>query len=89
MFPRAFNFDSTGTWLYALNQKGDNIVQFEINQESGELTPTGVVIDSPVTIMPQASLCFCVPRKRPQRDPCGITQPQLVVKRLASQERSG
>jgi 6-phosphogluconolactonase (cycloisomerase 2 family) len=50
MFPRAFNFDPTGTWLYALNQKGDTIVQFEINQETGELTPTGLVIDTPVPV---------------------------------------
>ncbi len=49
-FPRAFNFDPTGTWLYALNQKGDTIVQFEIDQESGELTPTGVVIETPVPV---------------------------------------
>jgi 6-phosphogluconolactonase (cycloisomerase 2 family) len=49
-FPRAFNFDPTGKWLYALNQKGDTIVQFEINQETGELTPTGVEIDSPVPV---------------------------------------
>jgi 6-phosphogluconolactonase (cycloisomerase 2 family) len=49
-FPRAFNFDPTGTWLYALNQKGDTIVQFEIDQETGELTPTGLVIDTPVPV---------------------------------------
>jgi 6-phosphogluconolactonase (cycloisomerase 2 family) len=49
-FPRAFNFDPTGTWLYALNQKGDSIVQFEISQETGELTPTGVIIDTPVPV---------------------------------------
>jgi 6-phosphogluconolactonase (cycloisomerase 2 family) len=49
-FPRAFNFDPTGTWLYALNQKGDSIVQFEINQETGELTPTGTTIDTPVPV---------------------------------------
>ena len=49
-FPRAFNFDPTGTWLYALNQKGDTIVQLEIDQETGELTPTGIVIDTPVPV---------------------------------------
>jgi 6-phosphogluconolactonase len=49
-FPRAFNFDPTGTWLYAANQKGDTLVQFEINQETGELTPTGLVIDTPVPV---------------------------------------
>jgi 6-phosphogluconolactonase (cycloisomerase 2 family) len=49
-FPRGAAIDPTGTWLYALNQKGDTIVQFEINQETGELTPTGVVIDTPVPV---------------------------------------
>jgi 6-phosphogluconolactonase len=49
-FPRGFNFDPTGTWLYAMNQKGDSIVQLEINQESGELTPTGVIIAAPVPV---------------------------------------
>jgi 6-phosphogluconolactonase (cycloisomerase 2 family) len=49
-FPRAFNFDPTGTWLYALNQKGDTIVQFEINQETGELTATGLVVETPVPV---------------------------------------
>jgi 6-phosphogluconolactonase (cycloisomerase 2 family) len=49
-FPRAFNFDPSGTWLYVLNQKGDSILQFAINQDSGELTPTGLVVDTPVPV---------------------------------------
>lgn len=49
-FPRAFNFDPSGTWLYACNQKGDTIVQFAIDQESGELTPTRVVTETPVPV---------------------------------------
>jgi len=49
-FPRAFNFDPTGTWLYACNQKGDTIVQHAINQETGELTATGVVTETPVPV---------------------------------------
>lgn len=40
-FPRAFNIDPTGTWLYAMGQKSDAIVQFQIDAESGALTPTG------------------------------------------------
>ncbi|HMN30747.1 MAG TPA: beta-propeller fold lactonase family protein, partial [Caldilineaceae bacterium] len=44
-FPRAFNFDPTGAFLYACNQKGDTIVQHSIDQETGELTPTGVVTE--------------------------------------------
>jgi len=49
-FPRGFNFDPTGTWLYALNQKGDSIVQLAVDPESGELTPTGVTLDAPVPV---------------------------------------
>jgi len=49
-FPRAFQLDPTGTWLYALNQKGDSIVQFSIDQETGELTPTGNVAEVPTPV---------------------------------------
>jgi 6-phosphogluconolactonase len=49
-FPRGFNFDPTGTWLYALNQKGDSIVQLAIDPATGELTPTGVLIETPVPV---------------------------------------
>jgi 6-phosphogluconolactonase len=49
-FPRAFQLDPTGTWLYALNQKGDSIVQFAIDQETGKLTPTGNVAEIPTPV---------------------------------------
>jgi len=49
-FPRAFQLDPSATWLYALNQKGDTIVQFEIDQETGELTPTGNVTEVPTPV---------------------------------------
>ena len=49
-FPRAFQLDPTGTWLYALNQKGDDIVQFAIDQETGELTPTGNTAEVPTPV---------------------------------------
>ena len=39
--PRTFNIDPSGTWLYAMGQKGDAIVQFHINPQTGALTPTG------------------------------------------------
>jgi 6-phosphogluconolactonase (cycloisomerase 2 family) len=42
--PRAINCDLTGQWLYALNQKGDTIVQFAINHETDDLIPTGIVV---------------------------------------------
>jgi 6-phosphogluconolactonase len=56
-FPRAFQLDPTGTWLYALNQKGDDIVQFAIDQQTGELTPTGNVAEIPTPV----SLVFTSP----------------------------
>jgi 6-phosphogluconolactonase len=49
-FPRAIQLDPTGTWLYALNQKGDDIVQFAIDQDTGELTPTGHVAEVPTPV---------------------------------------
>jgi 6-phosphogluconolactonase len=49
-FPRAIQLDPTGAWLYALNQKGDSIVQFAIDQETGELTPTGNVAEIPTPV---------------------------------------
>lgn len=49
-FPRAIQLDPTGTWLYALNQKGDSIVQLAIDQATGELTPTGNVAEVPTPV---------------------------------------
>jgi 6-phosphogluconolactonase (cycloisomerase 2 family) len=53
-FPRGFNIDPTGRWLYALGQKGDSIVQFFIDPNSGALTPTG----STATAMVPVSITF-------------------------------
>ena len=52
-FPRNFAIDPSGKWLYVANQKGDTIVLFEINPETGELKPTGQVTPSitPVAIV--------------------------------------
>jgi 6-phosphogluconolactonase len=52
-FPRNFAIDPSGRWLYVANQKGDTIVQFEVNAETGELKPTGHVTASitPVAIV--------------------------------------
>jgi 6-phosphogluconolactonase (cycloisomerase 2 family) len=40
-YPRSFNFDPTGQFLYSCNQRGDNIAVFRVDQESGGLTFTG------------------------------------------------
>ena len=49
-FPRHFNIDPTGRWLYACNQKGDTIVQFAIDARTGRLTETGLVTRVPVPV---------------------------------------
>jgi 6-phosphogluconolactonase len=38
--PRTISFDLAGRSLYVLNQKGDSLLQFAIDQETGELSPT-------------------------------------------------
>jgi 6-phosphogluconolactonase len=49
-FPRHFNIEPTGRWLYACNQKGDTIVQFTIDQRTGQLSETGRVTKVPVPV---------------------------------------
>ena len=40
-YPRSFNFDPTGQFLYCCNQRGDNVAVFRANQKSGALNFTG------------------------------------------------
>lgn len=40
-YPRSFEFDPTGRFLYCCNQRGDNIAVFRVNQKTGALTFTG------------------------------------------------
>lgn len=40
-YPRSFNFDPTGRFLYCCNQRGDNITVFRVNPNTGQLTFTG------------------------------------------------
>ncbi|MEA3212116.1 MAG: 6-phosphogluconolactonase [Chthoniobacter sp.] len=40
-YPRSFNFDPTGSFLYSCNQRGDNIAAFRVDRKSGGLTFTG------------------------------------------------
>ena len=47
---RSFTIDPTGTWLYVCNQQGDDIVQFAIDQATGELSATGEVTESPTPV---------------------------------------
>lgn len=40
-YPRSFNFDPTGQFLYCCNQRGDNIAVFQIDRQNGGLKFTG------------------------------------------------
>jgi 6-phosphogluconolactonase (cycloisomerase 2 family) len=40
-YPRNFNFDPTGTFLYSCNQRADNITTFRIDRKTGALNFTG------------------------------------------------
>jgi 6-phosphogluconolactonase (cycloisomerase 2 family) len=40
-YPRSFNFDPTGQFLYVCNQRGDNIAAFRVNRKTGGLNFTG------------------------------------------------
>ena len=40
-YPRSFNIDPTGNFLYCCNQRGDAITTFRVHRKSGALTFTG------------------------------------------------
>jgi 6-phosphogluconolactonase (cycloisomerase 2 family) len=40
-YPRSFNFDPTGQFLYSCNQRGDNIAVFRVDRKTGGLNFTG------------------------------------------------
>ena len=40
-YPRSFNFDPTGRFLYCCNQRGDNIAVFRVDRGTGVLNFTG------------------------------------------------
>jgi 6-phosphogluconolactonase (cycloisomerase 2 family) len=40
-YPRSFNFDPTGQFLYCCNQRGDNIAVFRVDRRAGGLAFTG------------------------------------------------
>ncbi len=43
-YPRSFNFDPTGEFLYCCNQRADNIATFRVDRKTGGLTFTGQYI---------------------------------------------
>ena len=40
-YPRSFNFDPTGQFLYSCNQRGDNVVVFRVDPKTGGLSFMG------------------------------------------------
>jgi len=40
-YPRSFNFDPSGNFLYSCNQRADNITTFRVDRNSGALNFTG------------------------------------------------
>src|SRR5262249_16567857 len=40
-YPRSFNFDPTGQFLYCCNQRGDNLTGFRVDGKTGSLRFTG------------------------------------------------
>jgi 6-phosphogluconolactonase (cycloisomerase 2 family) len=40
-YPRSFNFDPSGQFLYCCNQRGDNITVFRVDRQAGGLSFTG------------------------------------------------
>ena len=44
--PRFFAIDPSGTRLYAANENSDTIVAFQVDAQTGALTPTGQVIST-------------------------------------------
>jgi 6-phosphogluconolactonase len=51
-YPRYFQFDPAGNFLYVCNQRSDNITAFKVNRDSGMLTFTGqyTAVGSPAMI---------------------------------------
>jgi 6-phosphogluconolactonase (cycloisomerase 2 family) len=52
-YPRSFNFDPTGRFLYCCNQRGDNLAAFRVDRQTGRLTFTGhyTPVGNPSTIV--------------------------------------
>src|SRR5262249_39300472 len=40
-YPRSFNFDPSGRFLYCCNQRGDNVTAFRVDHPTGRLSFTG------------------------------------------------
>lgn len=56
--PRNFAIDPSGAILLVANQNSNNIVTYTINAQTGQLTPTGVVVEVPAPVCLQVVLDF-------------------------------
>jgi 6-phosphogluconolactonase len=45
-FPRHFALDPSGNFMVVAGQNNDKLVVFSVNKESGELTPTGIEVQT-------------------------------------------
>ncbi|HEX2476938.1 MAG TPA: lactonase family protein [Lacipirellulaceae bacterium] len=52
-YPRSFNFDPTGQFLYCCNQRGDNVTIFRVDRDSGglEFTDQYTAVGNPSSIV--------------------------------------
>jgi 6-phosphogluconolactonase len=52
-YPRSFNFDPAGRFLYCCNQRGDNIAAFRVDRNTGGLSFTGhyTLVGNPSSIV--------------------------------------
>ena len=77
-YPRSFNFDPAGRFLYSCNQRDDNIAVFKVNRKTGGLTFTGTT--RRLAIRP--SSCFLTSPIRAQNfnqiDPANCTSLRIV-----------
>jgi 6-phosphogluconolactonase len=50
--PRGLGLDPTGRWLFTGHQKSNNAVEFAVDKETGEISPTGreLKIGAPVDV---------------------------------------
>ena len=48
--PRGFGIDPSGVLMLVANQNNDTIVPFSIHANTGVLTPTGAVTNTPVPV---------------------------------------
>jgi 6-phosphogluconolactonase len=53
LMPRGFSLDPTGAWLFAANQKSDNITLFQVDRKTGRLQASGqkLSVGAPVCVV--------------------------------------